>query len=781
MHVSIGSFRWLAVLIALVGLACTPPAPPPAPKSEPAPAPKATASAEASKPAPQPAPSELMPVVGTEPSIGEPLAPVKWVLWGDLETEQTATLFARIEKLQAEFGASKVRVVWRHDLLADRPEARALALAAQAVFRTGGREAFWAFVRIALSRREERSEGRAARWAAEAGVPAGAFLAALGSEDNAVDVDGDVALAKALHVVSTPVSFVNGAVVYGAQPEDRLKAMMEMRLAEAKIAAEKGVPPEKIYADAVEKNWKPLPVPVPPDTTTVWRVPVGKSPVRGNKAAPVTLVMFGDFECMYCDKARSTVAALSAAYGDKLRFVMKMRPLTNHERAEPAAELALEARKQGGDAKFWEAYELLYDNRTKLGDADLAQHAEALHLKVPEVKKAIEKHTHEKEIDEDQNLADDLEAKGTPTFFINGRRLVGAQPKASFQTIIDEEIKNAERLVAAGTKPADVYDAMMKDARGPRDPERIVVPDPTAANPVKGAKAGPGVVTVQVFADFQCQFCKKTMPVLDALMAAHPGKVRLVYRHLPISTHPQAQLAAEAGVEAFTQKGSAGFWAFAALLFEDQSEGALGKEGLLKSAARAGLDAGKMQAALESHVHAAAVKADEEIAQERQISGTPTIAVGDYYVGGYYALRVFERAFARASGKRVEPKEENMHGYKAPASSGDATGPTFGAKHIVVMYKGSVRAAESITRTKAEAKKRAQEFLRRVLKGEKFEDLAGAYSDEPGAGKRGGDLGTFPRGRMVPDFQTAVEATPVGHFSEVVETPFGFHVILRTK
>src|SRR5262249_7347103 len=105
----------------------------------------------------------------------------------------------------------------------------------------------------------------------------------------------------------------------------------------------------------------------------------------------------------------------------------------------------------------------------------------------------------------------------------------------------------------------------------------------------------------------------------------------------------------------------------------------------------------------------------------------------------------------------------------------------FGAKHLLVMYKGSMRAPENITRSKDEAKARAEEARKKAKAGTKFEEVVKEYSDEPGAGDRGGDLGTFPRGRMVGPFQDAVEKLKVGEISDLVETPFGFHVILRTR
>ena len=104
--------------------------------------------------------------------------------------------------------------------------------------------------------------------------------------------------------------------------------------------------------------------------------------------------------------------------------------------------------------------------------------------------------------------------------------------------------------------------------------------------------------------------------------------------------------------------------------------------------------------------------------------------------------------------------------------------PKASAKHILVQYKGSMRAGEEITRTKEEALARIQECLKRAQAGEEFEDLAREYSDGP-TGPRGGDLGEFPQGMMDPTFDEAAFACEVGKITDVVETPFGYHVIYR--
>ena len=120
---------------------------------------------------------------------------------------------------------------------------------------------------------------------------------------------------------------------------------------------------------------------------------------------------------------------------------------------------------------------------------------------------------------------------------------------------------------------------------------------------------------------------------------------------------------------------------------------------------------------------------------------------------------------------------------RAPLNPTDiATQPLeISARHLLVSYKGGLRASPGIGRSKTEAKARAEEAQKRAAAGEDFVALVKIYSDEPGAGDRGGDLGKFERSSMVPAFANAAFALKVGEVSAVVETQFGFHVILRTE
>jgi len=163
-------------------------------------------------------------------------------------------------------------------------------------------------------------------------------------------------------------------------------------------------------------------------------VPVGSSPVKGPKDAPITIIEFSDFECPYCSRANNTVEEVLKKYPNKVKVVFKNLPLPFHKEAKPAAAAALAAGEQG---KFWEMHDALFANQRGLNSAFYKTTAEKLGLDVDKFIADMKSEKVQKQIEEDTKLASQNGITGTPGFFINGVLLKGAQPLPAFQRVID--------------------------------------------------------------------------------------------------------------------------------------------------------------------------------------------------------------------------------------------------------------------------------------------------------------------------------------------------------
>jgi hypothetical protein len=149
---------------------------------------------------------------------------------------------------------------------------------------------------------------------------------------------------------------------------------------------------------------------------------------------------------------------------------------------------------------------------------------------------------------------------------------------------------------------------------------------------------------------------------------------------------------------------------------------------------------------------------------------------------GFLRPHVSSTPPAVADAEATGPLRTTVAALAAPSSSAKSDELKITAAHLVVSHRDSrLGIHQKITRTREEAKKRAYEALARARKGEPFEKLVEEYSDEPDAAKRKGVIGTFQRRHAIPGFGEAAFKLAPGEISGVVETGFGFHVILRTK
>jgi protein-disulfide isomerase len=630
-------------------------------------------------------------VSSKDPVWGSRSAPVTLVLFSDFQCPFCSRVETSINQLKDKYGKDKLRIVWKSNPLPFHPNARPAAIAAEAVFRLGGSAAFWKFHDAAFANQKDLSPEKYEQWAGEAGVDKVKYKDLITKPEVAAKIDADLAEGKSVGVSGTPASFINGVFLSGAQPIDKFTSAIDEQLAAAKSAIASGTKPDKVYAKLAGENKAKTPTPdankkpdqpakPAEDDKTVWKVPVGTSAVKGKVDAPVTIIEFSDFQCPFCGRVEPTMAEVFKTYGDKVRLVWKHEPLPFHPRAEPAAELSLEARAEKGDKGFWSAHDLLFkkecqggkpdaadkqscegsqgkwvDNQVKLQDEDLLEDAKMLGLDVNKVKIAITDHKYQAEITADQDLGDNVQANGTPHFFINGRRLVGAQPMDKFKAIIDEELVKVAALTSKGVAAKDVYNEIIKDGKEPPPPEKKTVDAPAPDSPSMGNEKSK--VVFEIFSDFQCPFCGKVEPTLKQVEKNFSDKIRIVWRHKPLPMHADAPLASQAAQEVFKEKGKEAFWKYHDTLFEKQSTPDGLKRAALESYAEPlGVNMAQFKSALDSGANKPFVDSESAVADKAGISGTPAFVVGTidkgqlngYFINGAVPYGKFKKAIEMA-------------------------------------------------------------------------------------------------------------------------------------
>lgn len=169
-----------------------------------------------------------------------------------------------------------------------------------------------------------------------------------------------------------------------------------------------------------------------------YTVPTSASdPVRGNAAAPVTIIEFSDYQCPFCSRVNPTLDLVRNTYGDKVRIVFKDFPLPNHTDAPKAAEAA---RCAGEQNKYWEMHDAMFADQRALAVPALKQTARALGIEGTKFDTCLDSGKHAKAVADGGELGNKMGVNSTPSLYVNGRAVVGAQPFEVFKQIIDEEL-----------------------------------------------------------------------------------------------------------------------------------------------------------------------------------------------------------------------------------------------------------------------------------------------------------------------------------------------------
>jgi protein-disulfide isomerase len=333
---------------------------------------------------------------------------------------------------------------------------------------------------------------------------------------------------------------------------------------------------------------------------------------RGSEKAPIVILFFSDFESFPCARSASVLAGLLGQTRN-VRVIFKHAPGATNPNAMLAHEAAVAA---GAEGKFWEMHDLLFENQAKLSRADLTAYAKQVGLNMAAFERALDNHTYRSVIERDLAEAKGLGVMTTPTFFVNGRRLIGPQGYSSLGAVIESLLAGIPRsehvqaeITASG--PAQIIDLGHAPSKGP------------ATAPI----------SLVEFSDFECPFCAKTAPILQQVLAAYPTQVRFAFKHYPLQMHKESPLAHEAALAAGAQGK---FWEMHDALFAGHDK--LSRGDLIAKAKQLGLDVPRFTEDLDSHRFKSQVDADRQEGNRLGVEGTPFFFINGRAMSGAAGL-----------------------------------------------------------------------------------------------------------------------------------------------
>jgi protein-disulfide isomerase len=576
--------------------------------------------------------STIIPV-GKSYSKGPATAPITIIEFSEFQCPFCSRVNPTMKKIQDTYG-DKVRIVFKHNPLPFHKDA---PLAARAANAAGKQGKFWPMHDVLFKNMKKLKPADIDGYAKGLGLDMAKFKADLNAPENKKSVQTDQALARTFGARGTPNFFVNGRNLVGAQPFPAFKTIIDEEIKKAEKLVAAGTPKAQVYTKLIARGKTKAAAPPArkprAEDTTVYKVPVGTSYSKGAKDALVPIIEFSEFQCPFCSRVNPTMNKIMAKYGKDVRVVFKHNPLSFHKDAPLASQASLAAGMQG---KFWEMHDVLFKNQRKLKAAQLNGYAKEIGLDMGKFATDLNSASVQKQVKADQALATQLAARGTPHFFVNGRRLRGAQPFPAFEKLIKAERKKAKALLAKGTPRSKVYQALTaKGATKGKAPARKKA---AVDNKVYQVKVGPNdaykgnknaKVTIVEFSEFQCPFCSRVNPTIAKIMKQYSKDVKVVFKHNPLSFHKDAPLASQAALAA-GQQGK--FWEMHDILFNNQRK--LKPDNINSYAKEIGLDMAKFKIDLNSPSIKKQIAADQAQAKQLKARGTPHFFVNGRRLAG---------------------------------------------------------------------------------------------------------------------------------------------------
>jgi protein-disulfide isomerase len=338
--------------------------------------------------------------------------------------------FLTMKELREKY-RDDLRIVWKHRPLEFHEHAEAASRFAAVVRQQKGDAAFFTATERLFERQTELSDENYARIATALGIDDATWKRTVASSTVDDELAADSDLADDFAVSGTPHFFVNGLRVKGARPVEDFSTIIDSELARAAELRKNGTKPADIPT-ALLAQARPAAELVTIPSGAV----LSSGPSIGPAKAPVSIHVFSDYQCPFCQRAEVTLRSVVTKYPKDVRVVWHDLPLGFHERARPAATFALEVRAQKGDVAFFKFNRMLFEKQDDLSQSALVSYAASLGLRTENLNEDRREQTHGPSIDRDAKLAGQLNISGTPAFVVDRYLVEGAQPARRFERLI---------------------------------------------------------------------------------------------------------------------------------------------------------------------------------------------------------------------------------------------------------------------------------------------------------------------------------------------------------
>jgi protein-disulfide isomerase len=381
-----------------------------------------------------------VPIDRDDPMRGPADALVTLVLWSDLECPFCRRLETTLATLTEKYG-SDLRIVWKDFPLPSHRLAQPAAVLTRLASVKQGQDGFWLAHDAIVATGEVLDEAALKAVAARLGLAWFEVEAAVAERRFQATFDRSLALAKQLGVRGTPCAFVNGRRIEGARPVESYVALIDAQLSRARDLLEAGQ--ERAHLYALLTGTPEIPDELPRVSVAA---PTRDNPTRGKRKAPVTMQMFGDFQCPQCLRVVPKLAEIEKKFAGRVRLVWRNHPLVFHEDAALAAEAAQEVFVQKGAAAFWRYHELLFAAQDEggLGQGNLEKLARQVGVDGKRFRAALRSHRHRRVIERDIEAAVQAEIAEVPAVLINGYLVTGVEPLEVYERAVTRALAEAE-------------------------------------------------------------------------------------------------------------------------------------------------------------------------------------------------------------------------------------------------------------------------------------------------------------------------------------------------